>query len=306
MFEKKALYQKYRPTRIQDIIGQEHIKQTIINAVKQDKLSHAYLFAGLRGTGKTSLARIMARIVNCDNAPSVDYTDDDKYIKMINEGSFPDIRELDAASNSSVENLRDIIKDAYNIPMMGQKKVFIIDECQILKNNSLAAILKTLEEPPSHAMFILCTTDPQKVLPTIHSRCQRFQFRKIKNSEIVTHLKMICKQEGISVAQDSVLEAVAKASGGSVRDALSSFDAILSRCGTNVTETEALDILGLSGQDQIFIIVKALFKEDYRAAIIRTGNLVNGSGKDPKDVTEIQTTKRSRANTRNYPTRRSS
>ena len=194
----EALYRKYRPQIFEDVVGQEQIERTIKNAIEQDKVSHAYLFCGPRGTGKTTTARLLAKALLCEKGPTPDPDGTCEDCRMIAEGVHPDVYELDAASRTGVENVREeIINRVQFAPTRGRYKVYIIDEVHMLSIAAFNALLKTLEEPPDHVVFILATTDPQKVPETIHSRCQRFDFRRISNESIVSRLGAVCVAEGV-------------------------------------------------------------------------------------------------------------
>ena len=271
---KKVLYNKYRPKKLSELIGQDTIVKTLENAVKSDRISHAYLFTGVRGTGKTTLARIMARILNCTDGPSTAYSDDDPIIQEINSGTFPDIYELDAATNRSIDNIRDIRANAYKAPIRGRKKVFIIDEVHCLNETAASPLLKILEEPPEHAVFVLCTTDPQKLISTIHSRCQRYRLKKISQSEMVSHLSDICKKEGVSSIEKGSIEIIANSSNGSLRDAISILDAVIGRCGEKITVQEVSDIVGVSPQDVVFEILARIFTPTGGGALIKAEEAV--------------------------------
>lgn len=284
MSEKVALYQKYRPTRLSEVIGQDHAKQMIENSAKQNRISHAYLFTGIRGTGKTSLARIFARIVNCENAPSVNYTDDDQFISEINAGRFLDIVELDAASNTSIDDIRQIRRDAFDSPVMGKKKVFIIDEVHCLKEAAISALLKILEEPPSSSMFILCTTDPQKVKATIHSRCQTIKLREVDIKKLSSYFEEIAKKEGVETIESGSMELIAKAARGSVRDGLSILDSVIGKCGLSIEKDSVVDLIGCIDQIQTFNIVKQIADGNTKKAVIALMTLTRKETKDPKFV----------------------
>ena len=220
----EALYRKYRPQIFEDVVGQEQIERTIKNAIEQDKVSHAYLFCGPRGTGKTTTARLLAKALLCEKGPTPDPDGTCEDCQMIAEGVHPDVYELDAASRTGVENVREeIINRVQFAPTRGRYKVYIIDEVHMLSIAAFNALLKTLEEPPDHVVFILATTDPQKVPETIHSRCQRFDFRRISNESIVSRLGAVCVAEGVEFEGDA-LDLIAHHAGGGMRNALTSLE----------------------------------------------------------------------------------
>lgn len=268
MAEKTALYHKYRPCKLSQVLGQDHVKQTITNAVNKNRLSHAYLFTGSHGTGKTSLARIISLIVNCDGGPSVEYDENSKICQSIINGSCPDIHELDAGSSGNVDSIRDVIKMAYNAPVYCRKRVFIIDEAHGLTGSAKSSLLKTLEEPPKTAMFILCTTESQKIISTIQSRCQRFDINRIPTDKIASHLKEICDKEGRKNVANEALEIISKAAQGSVRDALSMLDAAMSRCDDEITAKFVSEIIGKTNFEFCLRTFDAILKQDYKSVLI--------------------------------------
>src|ERR1043166_6827892 len=224
-----VLARKYRSNNFDELIGQEHIAQTLKKAIDSGRIAHAYLFCGTRGTGKTSTARILAKCLNCENSdkPTSKPCGKCESCLAIARGDDIDVIEIDAASNTGVDNVRDLIANSQFMPARSRFKVYIIDEVHMLSKAAFNALLKTLEEPPEHVKFILATTEPEKVLPTIQSRCQRYDFRNIPTREIAEHLKEICKQEKIKADEDSLL-LVARAGAGSMRDSLSLLDRLLS------------------------------------------------------------------------------
>ena len=220
----EALYRKYRPSTFEDVVGQEHIERTLKNALEQEKVSHAYLFCGPRGTGKTTMARILAKALLCEKAPTIDPDGTCEECLAIAAGTHPDVYELDAASRTGVENVREeIINRVHYAPTHGSYKIYIIDEVHMLSTAAFNALLKTLEEPPSHVVFILCTTDPQKVPDTIHSRCQRFDFHRLSVDEITARLGAVCVQEGVEFEPEA-LELISHQAEGGMRNALTSLE----------------------------------------------------------------------------------
>jgi len=278
-----GLYNKYRPHKLNDIVGQDHVVKTLENAVKLNRISHAYLFTGLRGTGKTSLARIMALIVNCENGPNCEYDIASKNCKSIINGSCPDLNEMDAATRTSIDDVREIRKDAYNVPFAVRKKIFIVDEIHCLRAAAASAFLSILEEPPKSAMFILCTTEPQKILPTIQSRCQRFDLRSIDSGKIAQHLSLICKKEKIEEVEQEGINLIAKAALGSMRDAISILESVLDRCNNKVSYKESLDIVGSTDQAFSGHIIEHILNLNHQMAIVQSFKGLK-SGKDPKYI----------------------
>ncbi len=247
----KALTRKYRPRTFEDIVSQEHVSSTLRNAIEQKRLNHAYLFSGPRGVGKTTMARVLARMIN-----GIDDSVDGEAL-----GSTLDIIEFDAASNNGVEDVHRV-RDAVRVPpQKGIYKVFIIDEVHMLSKQAFNALLKTLEEPPSYVVFIFATTEPHKVLPTILSRCQRFDFRRIKVGEIVERLRHICAAEGITIDDES-LHVIATKADGALRDALSLMDQVIAFCGADITHETLVRALNIVSQDTLFDIVEAIRTHD--------------------------------------------
>jgi len=231
----EALYRKYRPQVFEDVVGQEPIERTLKNALAQDKVSHAYLFCGPRGTGKTTTARLLAKALLCQSGPTPDPDGTCEDCELIAEGTHPDVYELDAASRTGVENVREeIISRVQFAPTRGRYKVYIIDEVHMLSTAAFNALLKTLEEPPSHVVFVLCTTDPQKVPETIHSRCQRFDFRRIAPETMVSRLGAICMAEDVEF-EGEALDLIAQRAEGGLRNALTSLEQIIAYEGGKVT-----------------------------------------------------------------------
>ena len=261
----EALYRKYRPQIFEDVVGQEQIERTIKNAIEQDKVSHAYLFCGPRGTGKTTTARLLAKALLCEKGPTPDPDGTCEDCQMIAEGVHPDVYELDAASRTGVENVREeIINRVQFAPTRGRYKVYIIDEVHMLSIAAFNALLKTLEEPPDHVVFILATTDPQKVPETIHSRCQRFDFRRISNESIVSRLGAVCVAEGVEFEGDA-LDLIAHHAGGGMRNALTSLEQMIAFGEGKVTLAVAERMLGGVDSNDMANIVRAIGARDAAA-----------------------------------------
>ena len=248
-----ALYRKYRSKNFDELVGQEAIKQTLENSLKIQKISHAYLFSGPRGTGKTSVARLFAKALNCEKGNG-EICNECSNCRAINEGSHPDVIEIDAASNSGVDEVRELIEKVKYAPIQGKYKVYIIDEVHMMTNSAFNALLKTLEEPPSYVVFILCTTEPYKLLPTILSRCQRYEFKKITDAELEKLITHVLKEEGVSATNDAINLIVELANGGA-RDSLSLLDQVISYAGSNIEEEDVIKMFGLvSSQDKIRLL----------------------------------------------------
>lgn len=270
----EALYRKYRPQIFEDVVGQEHIERTIKNAIEQDKVSHAYLFTGPRGTGKTTTARLLAKalLCECGPTPEPDGTCDD--CVMIANGEHPDVYELDAASRTGVENVREeIIGRVQFAPTRGRYKIYIIDEVHMLSTAAFNALLKTLEEPPSHVVFILATTDPQKVPETIHSRCQRFDFRRISAESIVSRLGAICVSEDVEF-EGEALDLIAHRAEGGMRNALTSLEQLIAFGEGKVTMEVAERLLGSIDTNDLAEIVRAIGTRDVASCFRWTAEYV--------------------------------
>ncbi len=259
---------KYRPSTFQSVVGQKALVQTLKNAIASDKLAHAYLFCGPRGVGKTSCARIFAKTINCMHpTASGDACNECESCRAFNEQRSLNIHELDAASNNSVDNIRDLIEQVHVPPQIGRYKVFIIDEVHMLSTAAFNAFLKTLEEPPAHAIFILATTEKQKILPTILSRCQTYDFQRISVQDIVDHLSYVAQQEGIS-AEPQALQVIARKADGGMRDALSVFDQIANFTAGQVTYQAALENLGILDYELFFRMTDAALTGNVPAALV--------------------------------------
>lgn len=261
----EALYRKYRPSTFSDVVGQEHIERTLKNAIEQAKVSHAYLFCGPRGTGKTTMARILSKALLCEQGPTAEPDGTCPECQAIAQGTHPDVYELDAASRTGVDNVREEIISRVNYaPTQGTWKVYIIDEVHMLSPAAFNALLKTLEEPPAHVVFILCTTDPQKVPETIQSRCQRFDFHRISAESIVSRLGAICVKEGVDF-EGEALDLIAYRSDGGMRNALTSLEQLMAFGGGHVTLEGAQNMLGSLDESDLSEIVVAIGKRDTAA-----------------------------------------
>ncbi|PYI52692.1 DNA polymerase III subunit gamma/tau [Paenibacillus flagellatus] len=261
-----ALYRIWRPQAFRDIVGQRHITQTLQNSLREGRLSHAYLFNGPRGTGKTTAAKILAKAVNCENGPAEEPCNECSACRRITEGAVMDVVEIDAASNRGVEEIRDIREKVKYAPTEVRQKVYIIDEVHMLTTEAFNALLKTLEEPPGHVMFILATTEPHRLPATIISRCQRFDFRRVPLEEQVSRLSYICGQENVT-AEPEALQYVARLSDGGMRDALSLLDQVIAYTGNHVTLQEVLGITGGIGLEQFGRLAEAVANRDAGAAL---------------------------------------
>ena len=273
-----ALYRKFRPTTFADVVGQEHITKTLRNQIIADRVGHAYLFNGGRGTGKTSSAKILARAINCLNPKDGEPCNECEICKAALNGSLTDIVEMDAASNNSVEDIRSIREEVNFLPTKAKYRVYIIDEVHMLSPGAFNALLKTLEEPPEHVKFILATTEPQKLPATILSRCQRFDFKRISNEDIIKRLKVVCNESNIEIT-DSALNIIAVLSEGAMRDALS----ILERCiqdGENkIDEDKIKDLVGIPKIAFVNSITEAIIDYDIDKALKSMDDILN-EGKD--------------------------
>jgi DNA polymerase-3 subunit gamma/tau len=274
----QVIARKYRPQRFSDVVGQEHVTQTLSNAIAQGRIAHAYLFVGPRGTGKTTIARIFAKCLNCTGGPKVDFSDDDPKCQEITEGRSLDVLEIDGASNRGIEEIRELRDTVKYAPASSKFKIFIIDEVHMLTKEAFNALLKTLEEPPAHVKFMFATTEPEKVLPTILSRCQRFDLRRIPAALITKHLAQISKLEKVKI-EPAALDAIARGAEGGMRDAESTLDQLISFCGDKIEEADVLSMFGLTSQSQVLALAHALLAGEAEAAL-RELNDLSKNGKD--------------------------
>jgi len=274
----QVIARKYRPQRFSDVVGQEHVTQTLTHAIAQNRIAHAYLFCGPRGTGKTTIARIFAKCLNCTGGPKVDFDDADLRCVEITEGRSIDVLEIDGASNNGVEQVRELRETVKYAPASSRFKIYIIDEVHMLSTAAFNALLKTLEEPPAHAKFMFATTDPERVLPTILSRCQRFDLRRIPVALIVQHLAHIAKLEEVRV-EEAALYGIARGADGAMRDAESALDQLISFCGDRIVESDVLSMFGLTAQAQILKLTSAILNGEAET-VLRELNDLAQHGKD--------------------------
>lgn len=280
----QAFYRVYRPQSFEEMSGQQHVKQTLQNALLHNKTTHAYLFSGPRGTGKTSAAKIFAKALNCENGPSEEPCNECPTCLSITEGSDTDVIEFDAASNSRVEEMRDIIEKVRFAPSNARFKVYIIDEVHMLSNSAFNALLKTLEEPPSHVVFILATTEPHKLPLTIISRCQRFDFKPLTSFDIIERMKTVLADTGIE-SDIGTLKVIAQAASGGMRDALSMLDQVVSFSGERLTVEDALLVTGSIGEDVFYQLAEALLGKDAGTVLSLLDELIS-VGKDTSRLAE--------------------
>ena len=270
-----VLARKWRPQKFEDVVGQRHVTQSLMNALGMNRVAHAFLFSGTRGVGKTTTARILARALNCDNGPTADPCGLCDSCREIAQGHSVDVIEIDAASNTSVDNIRELNENVKYAPAKGRYKVYIIDEVHMLSNSAFNALLKTLEEPPAHVVFVFATTDPHKLPATILSRCQHYDFRRVPRAQIEAHLSGICEAESIK-AEPAAISRLAGLAEGSVRDGLSLLDQVLAYCGKDGIRVEDIDdILGLVGREAVREAARAVTAQDPVSALAVVAGLVD-------------------------------
>ncbi len=274
----EVLARKWRPQQFSEVVGQNHVVQTLINAIKQNRVAHAYIFVGPRGTGKTTLARLLAKSLNCKDGPKVNFDPNEDSCIEIAEGRSIDVIEIDGASNNSVDQIRELRDNARYLPTNGKYKIYIIDEVHMLTTAAFNALLKTLEEPPNHVKFIFATTDVHKVLPTILSRCQRFDLRRISINDIMNRLQNGCEKEGINIS-DTALSAIARGAEGGMRDAESALDQLISFRGKDIKEEDVLSVFGLVSADIIEKLSVAIINNNVPVIISVISDMDN-LGKD--------------------------
>jgi DNA polymerase-3 subunit gamma/tau len=273
---------KYRPQTFDDVLGQDHVTQTLKNAIQQKRLAHAYLFVGPRGTGKTSTARILAKSLNCIHGPTISPCGVCDACREISQGVSLDVLEIDGASNNSVDQVRELRENVRFAPVRGKYKIYIIDEVHMLTQQAFNALLKTLEEPPGHVIFVFATTEPHKVLPTILSRCQRFDLRRIPARIISQHLSYIAEKEGVTLAPDAA-EAIAAAAEGGLRDGESMLDQLIAFCGNVIGEAEVLEVFGLTSEYVVSNLTRSILQQKGPDAL----SIVHQQAEAGKDLSKL-------------------
>ena len=280
--EYTALYRKFRPLTFNELVGQDHITRTLKNQIVSNRIGHAYLFNGGRGTGKTSSAKIFARAINCLNPKDGEPCNECEICKAILSGSLTDVVEMDAASNNSVEDIRAIRDEVNFLPTLAKYRVYIIDEVHMLSTGAFNALLKTLEEPPAHVKFILATTEPQKLPATILSRCQRFDFKRISNEDIVKRLEVVCKEADIEITSEA-LKTIAVLSEGAARDALSILERCVQEGNKGIDEDKVKELVGIPKTTFVSRIVENIINNNAEEAL----GAVNEVLKDGKDIQNL-------------------
>ena len=269
----QVIARRWRPKQFSELVGQDHIVRTLKNAIENDRIAHAYLFVGPRGTGKTSTARLFAKALNAEGGPKVEIDDSNEISQSIMNGSCMDVIEIDGASNNSVDQIRSLREECQYAPAQCTYKIYIIDEVHMLTTAAFNALLKTLEEPPAHVKFFFATTEAHKILPTIVSRCQRFEFRPISESVIAEKLNLISESEGIKVEVEA-LKAVARLANGGMRDAQSILDQMISFCGKEIKESDVLNVYGLVGYEEVKALAEEMAGLEYTKLIDRINRYV--------------------------------
>ncbi|MCQ3035580.1 MAG: DNA polymerase III subunit gamma/tau, partial [Bacilli bacterium] len=270
----KALYRTYRPQTFEEVAGQTHIVKTLKNALENNKIAHAYLFCGPRGTGKTTMAKLLAKALNCECGIGHQCNECNSCKEIMN-GTHPDVIEIDAASNNGVEQVRDLINKVNYLPLEGKYKVYIIDEVHMMTTSAFNALLKTLEEPPAHVIFILATTEPHNIIPTILSRCQRYDFTKVSDIDISGRLVTVLDQEGIQY-EDGAIDAIVSLADGGMRDALSILDQVLAYSGNTLNEEDVYMLFGLTSKADKIDFLKSLVQGNAARCLELINNYFQG------------------------------